>query len=193
MQKGKTFAVWVLLSWVSMGAYAEGVRWVLNPLSSKFTYQVNWEGIPFSTQFTSFSGELNTTGDGQPSRLVIRIRLSGLDSENDERDEGMQLPEWFWGEKYPLAVYQSDSIKHLKNGRYLSHGTLTLRGVEKSVPVEFMWQPVGEFSAASAAIMQGGVALPRLDYGIGLGEWSTDEYVGLKVLAHFNLNWKVSP
>lgn len=189
----KKIAVFVMLSWISMGVFAEGERMVLDPASSEFGYQVGWEGIPFFTRFTQYSGELQMTSDGDPTKLEIRIRLSGLDSENEERDEGMLLPEWFWGGKHPLAVYRSDSIERLQGGQYRSNGTLRLRGVSKAVSVVFSWLPSVNDAKGSMAVMKGEVMVSRLDFGIGLGEWSTDEYVGLQVLTRFNLHWKASP
>lgn len=49
----------------------------------------------------------------------------------------------------------------------MAEGTLSLRGVDKPVPLEFTWK-----TGADGAVLEGSAMVNRLDFGVGGGDWA---------------------
>jgi polyisoprenoid-binding protein YceI len=94
----------------------------------------------------------------------------------------MAEPDWFDFKTHPLARYQANEFQALSGGEYLANGRLELKGVTHPVPVKFTWQVLD-----GKVALNGQASIPRLDFGIGEGDWATDEIIGLLVDVDFKL------
>jgi polyisoprenoid-binding protein YceI len=73
-------------------------------------------------------------------------------------------------------------------GRYVAAGVLTVRGVAKPVSLPFTLAING-----AAAHMTGAVALNRLAFGVGQGEWKATDTVPANVTVNVDLTAHRAP
>ena len=106
----------------------------------------------------------------------VAVDVTSADSNSADRDAAMADPEWFYYRRYPKARFVTSTIRVVGNDRYEAGGTLTIKGVSRTVVLPFTWK-----EAQDQARMTGEVILRRTDFGIGEGEWEDGDIIGLDV------------
>jgi len=71
------------------------------------------------------------------------------------------------------------------NGRFEALGKLTIRDVTREIRLPFGFKPAADGARAELA---GGIAIRRLDYGVGQGEWQDTQWIGDEVRIRFTLH-----
>lgn len=134
---------------------------------SRLGFEATFQGEAFEGRFARFTPTIRFDPDNlAESRFDVRIDLGSADTKNDERDDLLLGGDFFAVREQPEARYVATAFKALGNGRYVAEGKLTLRGVEKAVPLTFSW------TAGTPAVLQGEAVLDRLDFKVGTGDWS---------------------
>lgn len=64
--------------------------------------------------------------------LSGKIEANSINTENEKRDKHLRSPDFFDAAKYPNVTFKLDTIKDDK-----AYGTLTMRGVSKTVILDF--------------------------------------------------------
>jgi polyisoprenoid-binding protein YceI len=107
------------------------------------------------------------------SKADFEIDLSTIDLANDEFESEARRPRWFDTARFPVASFQSTTIKALADDRYEITGRLTLKGITRdcTLPVELTRD------AAGNTIATGQFTFKRLDYQVGDGPWSDPSLV----------------
>lgn len=153
------------------------------PGKSELGFAATWEGTVFRGKFNEFDALINfDPADLAASSFDVHIDVTSGRTGSRDRDEGMGEPEWFDFMAYPAARYQATDFQDLGDGEFLANGRLELKGMVHPVPVKFSWQQLPE-----KAVLTGGASISRLDFGIGQGDWATDEIIGLLVEVEFSL------
>jgi polyisoprenoid-binding protein YceI len=149
---------------------------------SELVFTAYYEGEALPGRFERFRVELET-GEGarEPRALVVEVETGSADMRDREINAEIAEPEWFDIRTYPVARYESDSIRAEGDG-YVASGRLRLKGVERSleIPLELTWDDGG-------IGLSGSVRLSRQDWRIGTGEWSADASLSERV----DLRWRV--
>jgi polyisoprenoid-binding protein YceI len=112
----------------------------------------------------------------------VRIDVTSARTGSRERDEGMAGSDWFNYADYPVARYTASNFQALEDGYFVADGKLELKGVTRPVPVKFRWE-----ESPDAVKLGGGAGISRLDFGIGQGDWASDDIIGLPVNVFFDL------
>lgn len=142
--------------------------WQADPARSTLGFSGAVEGEAFSGQFKSFTPRIQfDPAHLEHARFDVEITLSSADSANAERDETLQGEDFFATARFPNAHYRANQFRQIGEGRFVADGTLSLRGVDKTVPLEFTWKP-----EADGAVLEGVATVNRLDFGIGGGDWA---------------------
>ena len=145
-----------------------------------FTYQQMGSRV-FGT-FGKFKATLDFDTDSPgAARAALTIDLSSIDAGSSEANTELQKPPWFDTATYPVATFESTSIKALGNNRYTITGKLSLRGLTREVSV-----PVLLKSESSIGIFVGDLVLKRDDFKIGEGEWA-DSVVSNEINIRFRM------
>lgn len=182
MPRVTVMILWLLLPVQAISAETLSRQCSL-PGKSTLEFAATWEGTVFKGAFSRFDAFINfDPAELEASSFDVRIDVTSARTGSRERDEGMAEPDWFDFAVYPMARYQATDFQSIGGGRFQANGQLELKGVVHTVPVKFSWREL-----PGKAELAGGASISRLDFGIGQGDWATDEIIGLLVEVEFGL------
>lgn len=179
------FMPFLLAAMIATSSLALAADWQADPAQSTLSFTGTAEGMDFDGHFGDFTPAIRfDPADLAGARFDVRISLASADTANSDRDETMKGSDFFAIKRFPEASYTATSFRDLGEGRYAADGTLSLRGVEKPVTLEFSWVTEGD-----AAILDGSASLNRLDFEVGGGDWSDASTIAheVKVRTHLQL------
>lgn len=134
---------------------------------SALTFTGSYQGEAFHGQFPGFQTRLRFDPDKlADARLDVTIPLARATTRNADYDGEMRGSAFFDSAAFPQARYTATRFRALGENRYAADGTLTLRGVGKSVTLTFTWTP------GDKPTLVGGAVVKRLDFGVGSGDWA---------------------
>ena len=128
-------AVTVLSLMLSFAGAEEGAKIDLNHTSAHFAAK----HLLISTVqgFVPIKSVTATFGkDNVPASVEALLDLSKIDTHNERRDNDLRSQRFLDVEQYPEMTFKSTKIVPGKRGHFTMEGTLTLRGVTKSVSVD---------------------------------------------------------
>jgi polyisoprenoid-binding protein YceI len=102
-------------------------------------------------------------------RFDVRIVLTSVVADMDDATEMLKGADFFATETAAEARYVATRCRALADGRFVADGRLTLRGIRRPVPLTFTWSP------GAALVLAGSATVPRLQFGVGGGEWADTE------------------
>ncbi len=151
--------------------------WAIIHEQSVLGFSVTVQSEAFEGQFTSFDGTIRfDPAAPEQSTATVSAAIASVQTGSAERDESITAPAWLDAAAFPRAVFTADSFERLDDGSYTAHGTLTLRDVSLPVSVPFTLD-----IEDNTARMTGAFTVPRLDFGIGTGDWAAPDLVGHEV------------
>ena len=100
------------------------------------------------------------------SRLDVAIPLATASTGNADYDGELRGEAFFASAKFAQANYTARKFRALGGNRYAADGTLSLRGINKPVTLEFSWTP------GARPVLAGKATVKRLDFGVGGGDWA---------------------
>ena len=106
------------------------------------------------------------------SAFDVRIRVSGVETDDDDRDSTLQDPEFFDADNYPVARFESGPMR-ATDGGFATDGTLTVKGRGHPVTLTFAVARDGE-----RRVLTGNARLDRLTLDVGTGEWADTAWIG---------------
>ena len=113
--------------------------------------------------------------DTAGSAFDVSMQLKTIDSKSPERDQAMQTVDWFDTAHFPLATFRTVAFRSAGTG-WVADADLSIKGRTKRIAFPFQFQ-----KTTSGAVLDAKVALDRLDFGLGAGEWADDSMVGHRV------------
>ena len=94
----------------------------------------------------------------------------------------MPEADWCAASQFAKATFETTGFVPKGAGAFETQGTLTLRGTAKPVVLPFALQLTGD-----QAHMTGSAKLVRTDFGVGQGQWTGGDMVGLDVSVDVDL------
>ena len=169
-----------LLLAASVGAQAQAK---LQPAQSDLSFQAHQMGVPVDGHFKHFDAQLAF----DPAKLAaaqvsFTVDMNSGTIGSPEYDAELVKAAWFNAGKLPQAVFKSTAFKPAGAGRYEVAGTLTIKGQSKPVVV-----PVTLSKSGATTVATGSLAIKRLDFKIGEGEWTDTSVVADDVTVKFKL------
>jgi polyisoprenoid-binding protein YceI len=119
-------------------------------------------------QFGTFEGTIHMDAvKPEASSVRFSIDAASIDTDNADRDKHLRSADFFDVASFPAITFVSSSIRATGKDRYAVTGTLTMRGVAKTLtlPVSFLGigkDPWGNERAGFSTA----VTLNRKDFGI---------------------------
>ena len=134
---------------------------------STLVFAGKYQGEVFTGAFPGFATRLSFDPKQlATARLEVAIPLATATTSNADYDGELRGNAFFNSTKFPKATYSASKFRALGGNRYAADGTLSLRGVDKPVTLEFTWTP------GAKPVLAGKASVKRLDFGVGGGDWA---------------------
>jgi polyisoprenoid-binding protein YceI len=102
------------------------------------------------------------------SNLEVTIKANSIDTRNADRDTHLRSNDFFDMEKYPEIKFVSTKVEGADAGTYKVTGDLTIKGVTKSVTIDFEFTGAAKDPFGNNRIgLEGSAQVNRKDWGMG--------------------------
>jgi polyisoprenoid-binding protein YceI len=170
-------------------ALAAPPTWTVDKTASHLTFSSSVSGQAFTGRFARWDAAIHfDPKDPAHSDVTATIDVTSAATGSGDRDSELPDQDWFWTSHFPRASYVAKSFQPAGPGRYVAVGVLTIRGVAKPLNLPFALAVNG-----AAAHMTGAVALNRLAFGVGQGEWTATDTVPANVTVSVDLTARRAP
>jgi cytochrome b561 len=142
------------------------------------SFEVKQAGAPFRGKFRRFGGEVCLL-EGRATRIDVSLDPATVEAGLPEIDAALKGTDFFGVDRYPRVTYTSQSVE-ARGSTQLAHGVLEIKGKRHNLDVPFSMQREGD-----NPIVSGTLTLNRLEYGIGIGEWSNAKWLSGEVNVEF--------
>ncbi|MCR9221793.1 MAG: YceI family protein [Alphaproteobacteria bacterium] len=163
-------------------ALAEAPEWAMQPAESALTFTATQSGSPIEGRFEEFEAAIRFDPEKpEAGSVTVEIVMASATTDSADRDATIKSAALFNVADHPSATFVADRFERGEGeNAYAAPGTLTLRGVSKPATLPFTLVIEGEGAGATARA-QGGLAIDRLDYGVGQGDWEDTSLVANRV------------
>jgi polyisoprenoid-binding protein YceI len=129
--------------------------------------------------------------DPTNSTLTLTIQASSIDTRNADRDGHLKSNDFFDMDTYPEITFASTAIEQVDDVNYRVTGDLTIKGVTKSVTIDFEYTGAATDPFGNHRIgFEGTTTVNRKDWGVN---WNAAlEAGGVLVSEKVTLEFEVS-
>lgn len=163
----------------SSAAYAAEECYTADAADGAVTFRVLQRGAPYTGNFRRFAGEA-CFAQGRLTRIDAALDPSSVDTGLPELDAGLKGKDFFDVLEFPRVTFISTSVQ-AQGDAQLTRGTLEIKGNRREVEVLLHSQQQGGKMSIS-----GSFTLDRLQYGIGMGDWTNTKWLGAEVKLDIN-------
>jgi len=165
--------LWALVTLAMLTAPVWGAAetYTIDPVHSSVDFTVRYMMLSnVRGSFNTFEGTIvYDPEDITKSSVNVTIKVASIDTANEKRDEHLRNPDFFDAATYPDITFKSTQVAKKGDG-YVATGTLTMRGVAKTVSIPFdIVGKMKDMQGKTRLGVQGRVKLNRMDYGVS---WS---------------------
>ncbi|MGC9667972.1 YceI family protein [Planosporangium sp. 12N6] len=142
--------------------------------------------------FNEFEGTANVDGaDPSKSSASVTIKAASIDTRNEQRDGHLRTNDFLDPETYPEITFVSTAVQQLDETTFRVTGDLTIKGVTKSVTIDFSYEGAAKDPFGNLRIgFEGSTVINRKDFGI---TWNAAlETGGVLVSEKITLEFEVS-
>jgi len=178
-------AAWMVLAAIGAAGVAGVVFAAQFPLpdKSEVAFISTQIGAPVEGSFTRFSGRVDLDPKApQAGSVTFTVDMASVQFPSAEVLAELAKADWFDTAHFPKAEFRSSAIRTLGPGRFEVAGALTIKGRTRPVVI-----PVELQSTAGTSVATGLLAIKRLDFGIGGGEWGDTSVVEDEVKIRFKI------
>lgn len=178
-------AALVVASALAPNAYAAS-QWTVNKAASRVGFEASMNGEGFTGAFQRYDAQITfDPKDLKGSKAVVSIDMTSALTGEATRDESLPTADWFNAAKFPRATFVTRAFTDLGGGKYQAAGDLSLKGVTKPVVLPFTLVISGDTAKMTSAII-----VNRLVFGVGQGQWKTEEAIPARVTVRIALTAK---
>ena len=144
-------------------------KWILDSTHSEIQFKVKHLMISSVTgQFNEFKATVETNGeDFTTAKIHFEADIDSISTNNEQRDIHLKNNDFFDAANYPQLIFESKKLEKIAEEAYKLDGTLTMRGVSKSVTfnVEFGGKTVDPWGNTRIGFELSG-KINRKDFGV---------------------------
>ncbi len=155
----------------------------LVPAQSAVNFEAKQMGVPLKGHFKKFDAKIAfDAAKPEASKIHFSIDTGSATMGAKETDAELPKADWFNVAKFPQATFDSSAVKALGGGKFQVDGTLTVKGNAQKVSL-----PVTLTQSGATTTAAGTLALKRLNFKIGDGDWKDTSMVADEVTVQFKL------
>lgn len=141
--------------------------WIVDKAASSLRFTSSMAGESFTGAFRRWDADIRFDPANLPASSVsATVDAASAATGNPDRDQALPTATFLDAPTFPKATFVAHHFTALGGNRYQADGVLTLRGVSKPLALPFTLTIQG-----GQARMTGQVAINRLAFGVGQGEW----------------------
>ena len=175
--------------------------WKIDPVHSEVNFKVKHLVVSTVTgHFGQFDATIESAQeDFSDAKIAFEADVNSINTKNEQRDGHLKSPDFFDSATYPKMSFVSTSVKKTSDYELQVTGTLTLRGVEKEITLDVIYNgTVAGFGENQVAGFEIRTKLNRFDFGL---QWSAltetggvvvSNEVKIEILAEFSKAQAVS-
>jgi polyisoprenoid-binding protein YceI len=168
---------------------ALAATWTVDPAASKLGFSGVQTDQPFSGTFKTWTGTIDfDPAKPEAAHVLITIDPGSAATGDTQRDEALPTDDWFAASKFPKATFEATGFTPKGGTKFETTGKLTIRGLTKDVTLPFDLTIDGNTAHAV-----GSTKLVRTNFGVGQGDWATDQWVALDVTVNVDLTAHRAP
>jgi polyisoprenoid-binding protein YceI len=142
----------------------------IDPLHS-FVYFSAWHHIVgvVRGRFDKVTGAITSSPDPAACAVDVTIATYSISTQNTVRDDDLRSPAFFDVTRFPTMTYSGHGIRRVSGGAWIMEGSLTIRGITKVVPMNFVFKgvfPDMPPGRPARAAFHGTAATKRADFGM---------------------------
>lgn len=150
---------------------------------SSLTFTGKMSGKEFTGHFTGYIAKVDfDLRKPENSKIEVQIDMRTAKTGDMEKDAALPNPEWFDSKNIPSAQFLSTEIKKVNDGDFLASGLFKLKLSTNTISIPFHLAREDDAYRAT-----GQFTINRKDYGVGTGEWDSEQYVAYPVTVSFSL------
>ena len=163
----------LLMGAISTSAWAGPADpWTIDQAKSRIAFTVEQLGKLVSGRVGTWTGTIVLEpNDLAPARIDIRMDMRSASAGTKDIDDVMLGGDFLDAAKASEARFTSTSVSR-RGDDYVAQGKLTIRDVTRDVALPFSLK-----IQDGRATARGRLAIKRLDYGVGRGQWAATSYV----------------
>lgn len=168
-----------LLIATALASPASAQAATLEPAKSELSFTFKQMGVPVDGKFRKFEAQLDFDAKKpEAGKIAFSVDLGSVSLGDPSFDKELAGAPWFDTKRNGRATFVSSGIKPTGAGKYDVAGKLTIKGAVRDIVV-----PI----TLSQGVAAGSVAIKRLDFKIGDGEWADTSMVANDVTVKFKL------
>jgi polyisoprenoid-binding protein YceI len=165
------------------GAPADPDAWVIDYDRSRLEFTATQAGQSFRGRFDTFETRVRFDPDALDDFSVeVVVDMKSARTGDRQRDQALPTADWFDAREYPTARFVAGDAARTGPNAYEAQGTLSLRETSRDLPLAFTVDIDGRNAHARGSTM-----IVRTDFGVGRGEFVTDEWVCFEVNVSFEI------
>lgn len=170
--------------------------WSVDKSHSSINFEVRHFFAKVPGAFEEFEATINFSPDNlEESNINVEIQVPSINTKNERRDGHLQSADFFNAEEFPTMKFTSSNIESKGDNNFVAYGTLTIKDVSTDFELPFTLlgvidNPFRENSVVAGISSQ--FQLLRNDYGVGTGDWVSDQVIGNEVDITLNLELNAS-
>jgi polyisoprenoid-binding protein YceI len=169
----------LLVAAATLPAAEAATAWTTALAQSRLEFTGTLGGGQFGGRFADFDADVAfDPADLAASHLRVTVRTGSADTADSDRDAALASADFFDAARWPTATYDAGRFVITAPGQYQAHGTLTIRGVARELPITFTFKASAD---GQSAALTGNGRIHRLDFGIGQGEWQDTNWLANEV------------
>ena len=162
---------------------AAAATWAVDPAKSTLGFTGVQTGQPFKGRFKTWTAAIDyDPAKPDAAHVVVTVDVASATTDDAQKDGAMPDSDWFAASQFATATFEATGFAPKGGDAFETQGRLTLRGVAKPVVLPFTLQVSGQ-----QAHVTGSAKLVRTDYGVGQGQWTSGDMVGLDVSVDIDL------
>ena len=173
----------IALAAAALASQAALAEQKLVPAQSAVNFTAKQMGVPLQGHFKKFDAQVQfDTAKPDTSKIRFTVDTGSATMGAKETDAELPKADWFNVAKFPQATFDSSAVKALGGGKFQVDGTLTIKGNAQKVSL-----PVTLTQSGATTTAAGTLALKRLNFKIGDGDWKDTSMVADEVNVQFKL------
>lgn len=164
---------------------ALAATWTVDPAASTLTFTGKQANDAFTGSFTQFTPVVEFDPlKPESAKITVTVDIASATIDDKDKQDSLPTSDWFDAAKFPTATFTSTRVTSLSSqqGTYAAEGNLTLHGTTKPAILKFTFAETG-----GKATVDGTAELNRNDFGVGSGQWKSDEWIAYPVDVKFHL------